>query len=86
MLSNCCQVVVLLLLLRSINTNCQTLSCQSILLMSDVYTCYWSIFPIDKLIIYQDAREKRFLLYDLENALIRSLFLLLSFLLIDLNT
>ena len=50
------------------------------------YIHCWSTSHINKSIICQDAREKRFLLHYLENTLTRSLFLPLGLLLVDLDT
>ena len=46
------------------------------LLIIEAYIYCWLTFLINKLIICQDAREKRFLLYYLKDILTRSLFLL----------
>ena len=43
--------------------------------MKDVYNGYWPNFFINKSIICQDTRKKRFLLYYLEKVLTKSLFL-----------
>ena len=50
--------------------------CQYALLISNIYICYWSTFFINKLIIYQDAKKKCFLLCNLKFVSTRSLFLL----------
>ena len=52
-----------------------TSSYQNTLFITDVYICRQSIFPIDELIICQNAGKKCFLLHYLKDALTRSLFL-----------
>ena len=51
----------------------------------DAYIYCWPIFFINKFINCQNVGKKHFSLYYLEDALTRSLFLLLSFLLKDFN-
>ena len=57
------------------------LSYKNVLLITERYICYWLFFLIDKSIIYQIVKKEHFLLYYLEDALTKFLFLLLSFLL-----
>ena len=53
---------------------CQILSCQNVLLITDVYIYCQSTFLINKSIICQDAGEEHFLLHHLKNVSTRSLF------------
>ena len=69
MLSNYCWVVILLLLLNHyLNAvyQYQTLSYLSALLITDIYIYFQSIFFINELIIYQNAKKKHFSLHYLE--------------------
>ena len=54
--------------------------------MTDIYIRRRSTFFINKLIICQDAKKKRSLLYYLKDILTRFLSLPLGFLLVDLGT
>ena len=54
--------------------------------MINAYINYWSTFLTNELIICQYTGKKRFLLYHLEDATIRSFFLSLNFSLLNLGT